>query len=69
MRSVYSLSAVAEVNHKISLLAQGSEKLGVESDALEVEDRVLRGGQLGCSWQYHTERQDVINTFRAFHID
>jgi hypothetical protein len=38
MRSVYSLSAIAEVNHKISLLVQGSEGLGVESDALEVED-------------------------------
>jgi hypothetical protein len=62
MRSVYSLSTIAEVYHKISLLAQGSEKLGVESDTLEVEDQVLRGGQLGCSWQYRTERQDAVNT-------
>jgi hypothetical protein len=66
---VYSLSVVVEVNHKISLLVQGSEGLGVESDALEVEDQVLHGGQLGCSWQYHTERQDAINTFKAFHVD
>jgi hypothetical protein len=69
MRSMYSLSTIAEVNYKISLPMQGSEKLGVESDALEVEDQVLRGGQLGCFWQYRTERQDAVNTFRAFHID
>jgi hypothetical protein len=68
MRSLYSLSAVAEVNHKISLLVQGSEKLGVESDALEVKDQVLCGGQLGCSWQYCTERQDAINMFRGAHF-
>jgi hypothetical protein len=66
---VYSLSTIAEVNHKISLLVQGSERLGVESDALEVKDQVLCGGQLGCSWQYCTERQDAVNTFRAFHVD
>jgi len=65
---MYSLSAVAEVNHKTSLLAQGSEKLGIESDALEVEDQVLHGGQLECSWQYRIERQDVINTFRGAHF-